>query len=153
MYVDPPAEVLKKARAGDLVYLAPCASKPDHFGEEHCTFPSVLLLAGNDTCAARAIIDTYRARKAVPRQRKAQHSALCHRRRGTDAPYRPVQVEVPGERSNLVRAEVGTQQSVDWVQRAQAIQFDAVRTNNMVALDNSEAYALLHDHAFTPASS
>ncbi|KAL1495579.1 hypothetical protein AB1Y20_016940 [Prymnesium parvum] len=34
-----------------------------------------------------------------------------------------------------------------WLTRAHAVRYDAVRTNNMVALDNSDAYACLDSNA------
>ncbi|KAL1504085.1 hypothetical protein AB1Y20_010495 [Prymnesium parvum] len=48
-------------------------------------------------------------------------------------------------------AQVGANENVDWIARAHAVRFDAVRTNNMVALDNSEAYAQLDSNAFVRA--
>ena len=42
---------------GDVVLLAPCASKSDQFGEQHCPFPSVLPHDGSDTSAAAAVRD------------------------------------------------------------------------------------------------
>jgi hypothetical protein len=39
------------------VLLAPCASKSDQFGEEHCPFPSILPCDGSPTSAAYAIRD------------------------------------------------------------------------------------------------
>lgn len=53
--VDPSREQLMSMRTGDVVLLAPCASKPDQFGEHHCTFPSSLLYDGSPTCAAGAL--------------------------------------------------------------------------------------------------
>ena len=38
-------------------------------------------------------------------------------------------------------AQVGAAQNVGWLRAAHAVRFDAVRTNNMVALDNAEAIA------------
>ena len=43
--------------SGDVVLLAPCASKSDQFGEQHCPFPSVLPHDGSDTSAAAAVRD------------------------------------------------------------------------------------------------
>jgi len=45
---------------------------------------------------------------------------------------------------------VGTAENVTWLQRAHGVRFDAVRTNNMVALDNADAYAQLDGQAFRP---
>ena len=44
-------------RPGDLVLVAPCSSKADQFGEEHCPFPSVIEYDGTSTCAAAALRD------------------------------------------------------------------------------------------------
>ena len=38
-------------------------------------------------------------------------------------------------------AQMGSAQNVNWLRSAHAVQFDAMRTNNMVALDNAEAIA------------
>ena len=38
-------------------------------------------------------------------------------------------------------AQVGTEQHISWIRRARATTHDAVRTNNLVALDNADAYA------------
>jgi len=43
--------------SGDVVLLAPCVSKSDQFGEQHCPFPSVLPHDGTDTSAAAAVRD------------------------------------------------------------------------------------------------
>ena len=56
-YTDPPANVLRSMQPGDMVFLAPCASKPDQFGERHCTFPSALRYDGTARCAAGALRD------------------------------------------------------------------------------------------------
>ncbi|KAL1515412.1 hypothetical protein AB1Y20_002039 [Prymnesium parvum] len=49
-------------------------------------------------------------------------------------------------------AQVGTAENVTWLQRAHGVRFDAVRTNNMVALDKyADAYAQLDGQAFRPA--
>jgi hypothetical protein len=42
---------------GDAVLLAPCASKSDQFGQEHCPFPSILPFNGDDMSAAASIRD------------------------------------------------------------------------------------------------
>ena len=42
---------------GDVVWLAPSASKSDQFGEEHCPYPSVLPYNGSPTSAAAAVRD------------------------------------------------------------------------------------------------
>ena len=52
---DPSRAELLSMRTGDLVFLTPCSSKPDPFGEEHCTFPSVLEYDGTELSAAGAI--------------------------------------------------------------------------------------------------
>ena len=55
--VDPTPQQLALRRAGDVVQLAPCESKPDQFGSEHCPFPSILPYDGTSTCAAAALFD------------------------------------------------------------------------------------------------
>jgi len=47
----------RQLRAGDCVLLAPCVSKADQFGQEHCPFPSILPYNGDLTCAAAAVRD------------------------------------------------------------------------------------------------
>lgn len=42
---------------GDCILLAPCTSKSDQFGEEHCPFPSILPFDGSDSSAAASIRD------------------------------------------------------------------------------------------------
>ena len=42
---------------GDVVWLAPCPSKSDQFGEEHCPYPSVLPYDGKPDSAAAAVRD------------------------------------------------------------------------------------------------
>ena len=53
--VDPSRADLLRMAPGDTVLLAPCASKPDQFGERHCTFPSSLRYDGTPLCAAGAL--------------------------------------------------------------------------------------------------
>lgn len=57
IHVDPTESTLRQMQPGDVVFVAPCASKPDQFGEEHCTCPSVLRYDGTSTCAAAAVRD------------------------------------------------------------------------------------------------
>jgi hypothetical protein len=57
---DPSAQQLALLRPGNFLLLAPCASKPDQFGEEHCPFPSVLPFDGLHNSAAAAICDIER---------------------------------------------------------------------------------------------
>eukprot|EP00962_Isochrysis_galbana_P026444 scaffold8214_cov121-Isochrysis_galbana.AAC.20 len=40
LIADPSVAQLSLLRPGDFILLAPCASKPDQFGEEHCPFLS-----------------------------------------------------------------------------------------------------------------
>jgi hypothetical protein len=47
----------RQLQPGDSVLLAPCASKSDQFGEEHCPFPSILPCGANPNSAAHAIRD------------------------------------------------------------------------------------------------
>ena len=42
-------------------------------------------------------------------------------------------------------AQVGTAQHIAWLRKASSVPFDALRANNMCALDNSEYYAQLHN--------
>ena len=189
--VDPTRAQLLSMRPGDLVYLAPCSSKPDQFGEEHCTFPSVLEYDGEPTSAAGAIREIELER---PCRGHARHTApLVADERGQPYSYyilnrwlHDLMVALFGhgvaetlswhsfriELACLLRAagcpdsmiqllcrwkcpasvqtyaQVGSQENVRWIHRAHAVRFDAVRTNNMVALDNSDAYAeLSHSRA------
>ncbi|KAL3895257.1 MAG: hypothetical protein SGPRY_013558 [Prymnesium sp.] len=48
-------------------------------------------------------------------------------------------------------AQVDASQNVSWLNQAHRVQFDAIRTNTMEALDSANALAHLSDHAFTPA--
>ena len=59
VYVDPDEATLRRMRIGDVVYIAPCASKPDQFGEDTCPFPSVLEFTGMQGCAATAVRDIF----------------------------------------------------------------------------------------------
>ena len=54
--VDPSPQQLRMMRPGDLIHLAPCPSKADQFGEEHCSFPSVLEYDGTEASAAGSIL-------------------------------------------------------------------------------------------------
>jgi hypothetical protein len=53
----PTAADWRQLQPGDSVLLAPCASKSDQFGEEHCPFPSILPCDANSSSAAYAIRD------------------------------------------------------------------------------------------------
>ena len=53
--VDPTRAELLGMKPGDTVLLAACASKPDQFGEQNCTFPSALRYDGSALCAAGAL--------------------------------------------------------------------------------------------------
>ena len=55
--VDPSPEQWRQAGRGDSILLAPCASKTDQFGLEHCPFPSVLPFDNSATSAAASIRD------------------------------------------------------------------------------------------------
>ena len=57
-------------RAGDIVLLAPCVSKSDQFGEQHCPYPSVLPHDGTDTSAAAAVRDIELEQPCDPQARK-----------------------------------------------------------------------------------
>lgn len=54
---NPTEAELRSMRPGDLVLVAPCSSKADQFGEEHCPFPAVIEYDGTATCAAAALRD------------------------------------------------------------------------------------------------
>ena len=56
--------------AGDVVLLAPCVSKSDQFGEQHCPFPSVLPHDGTDTSAAASVRDIELEQPCAPGARK-----------------------------------------------------------------------------------
>ena len=53
--VDPSLQQIQMMRPGDLIHLAPCPSKADQFGEEHCAFPSVLEYDGTEESAAGSL--------------------------------------------------------------------------------------------------
>ena len=55
--MNPTPEQLRSMRRGDVVLVAPCASKPDQFGEDHCPFPSVIEFDGSGVCAASVLRD------------------------------------------------------------------------------------------------
>ena len=54
---------------GDSILLAPCTSKSDQFGEEHCPFPSILPFDGSDASAAASIRDIELERPCSPADR------------------------------------------------------------------------------------
>lgn len=54
---------------GDSVLLAPCTSKTDQFGEEHCPFPSILPFDGADASAAASIRDIELEQPCLPADR------------------------------------------------------------------------------------
>ncbi|KAL3906774.1 MAG: hypothetical protein SGPRY_010423 [Prymnesium sp.] len=130
---------------------------PDQFGEEHCTFPSVMLYDGTATCAASATRDT-------------ELESPCH---GTARKTAPLFADEHGSPytyyvlnswlRKLLTALFGAQpaSAFSWhsfrielacLLRAAGVLtastlFDAVRTNNMVALDNADSYAHLESGA------
>ena len=55
LVTDPSPQQLRLMRPGDIIHLAPCPSKADQFGEEHCPFPSILEYDGSETSAAGSI--------------------------------------------------------------------------------------------------
>ena len=59
----------QELRSGDSVLLAPCASKSDQFGEEHCPFPSILPCSASPGCAASAIRDIMLEAPCAPSER------------------------------------------------------------------------------------
>ena len=54
---EPTADDWRALAPGDVVWLAPCPSKSDQFGEEHCPYPSVLPYDGRPDSAAAAVRD------------------------------------------------------------------------------------------------
>lgn len=193
IHVDPAEATLRSMLPGDLVFLAPCSSKPDQFGEEHCTFPSVLEYDGSPRCAAGAIRDIEMERACRGTERRSMplfadengapytyyalnrwlqqlltaligpaaaaafswHSfriELACLLRAAGCPDSVIQLMCRWKCPDSVQkyAQIGTQQNVDWLRKAHSIRYDAVRTNNMVALDHSEALAELEQRAFQP---
>ena len=57
IYTDPSPEQVRKRKAGDIVYLVQCESKPDQGGERNCPFPCILPYDGTPTCAAAGLMD------------------------------------------------------------------------------------------------
>ena len=57
--------------AGDSVQLAPCVSKSDQFGQEHCPFASDLPFDGSNTSAAAAIRDIELLTPCAPQDRSS----------------------------------------------------------------------------------
>jgi hypothetical protein len=55
---------------GDCIMLAPCTSKSDQFGEEHCPFPSILPYDGDDSSAAASIRDIELESPCPPHMRR-----------------------------------------------------------------------------------
>ena len=53
----PSPEQLRRARPGDVIFIRPCASKTDQFGEKHCSFYSVAAFNVEGDSAADAIRD------------------------------------------------------------------------------------------------
>lgn len=56
--------------ASDAVLLAPCVSKSDQFGEQHCPFPSILPHDGSDTSAAAGVRDIELEQPCAPNARR-----------------------------------------------------------------------------------
>ena len=75
----------RQLAAGDVVLLAPCASKSDQFGEVHCPFPSVLPHDGTDTSAAAAVRDIELEQPCAPNARRS--TALFSNERGEAFTY------------------------------------------------------------------
>ena len=166
---------------GDIVWLAPCASKSDQFGEEHCPFPSVLPFNGSHTCAAAAIRDIELELPCEPHKRGSTPlfcdeelqpftyavlhtelrkllSALYNERMASvyswhsiriglacslhaaDCPDAVIQLICRWASPSSLRVyrQMGIEKNVFWTERAQRVQFDAARVNNIPALDNTE---------------
>ena len=67
---NPTASDWRSLTAGDCVLLAPCTSKSDQFGEEHCPFPSIIPFDGTDASAAAAIRDVELQQPCAPHARR-----------------------------------------------------------------------------------
>ena len=66
----PTAADWRALSAGDVVLLAPCVSKSDQFGEQHCPFPSILPHDGSNTSAAAGIRDIELEQPCAPDARR-----------------------------------------------------------------------------------
>jgi len=182
--IDPTVADLRSMRPGDTALLAPCASKPDQFGEHHCTFPSSLCYDGSATCAAAALRDIELAEPCHGAARATRplfaneqggaynyrtlnewlHKLLCAllgsaaastlswhsfrielacRLRAANCPDSTIQLICRWACPESVQtyAQLGISQNVSWLQKAAAVQHDAVRTNNLPQLDNSQYFA------------
>jgi hypothetical protein len=171
-------------KPGDTAHLAPCASKPDQFGEQHCTFASALRYDGTPLCAAGALrgieldwpchgvardetplfADPAGAPYSYQRLNGWLHSLvsalygrcvadtlswhsfrieLACRLRAVDCPDSTIQLICRWACPESVQtyAQMGIQQNIAWLAKATAVQHDAVRTNNLPQLDNSEYFA------------
>ena len=177
----PTAADWRNLAPGDVVHLAPCASKADQFGERHCPFPSVLPHDGSDSSAAAAIRDIELEQPCAPSLRKC--TALFSNGDGQPFTYAILHAElrhlltaVVGERaaqayswhafriglacalhaadcpdpviqlicrwscpeSLQVYRQMGIDKNVFWTEKAQHVTFDAVRVNNLPALDDAD---------------
>ena len=54
--IEPSRSQLESMRPGDVIDLAPCASKPDQFGERHCAFPSIVPYDPSPASAFQSLI-------------------------------------------------------------------------------------------------
>jgi hypothetical protein len=66
----PSAADWRAMHPGDCILLAPCTSKSDQFGEEHCPFPSILPYDGLGTDAAAGIRDIEMEQPCAPDARR-----------------------------------------------------------------------------------
>ena len=82
----------RELASGDVVHLAPCASKADQFGERHCPFPSVLPHDGTDNSAAAAIRDIEIERPCPPHLR--ERTALFSDEDGQPFSYSVLHAEI-----------------------------------------------------------
>ena len=182
--VDPTRGELLSMQAGDTVFLAACASKPDQFGEQNCTFPSTLRYDGTPLSAAGALraieLDhpcrgSARARMPVFADEDGNpysystlngwlhtlmvaivgsgaastlswHSfriELACRLRAAGCPDSTIQLICRWACPESVQtyAQLGISQNVAWLTKAADVQHDAVRTNNLPQLDNSNYFA------------
>jgi len=183
-------------KVGDFVLLAPCASKPDQFGEEHSPFPSVLPFT-DPLSAAAAVRDIELERPCHGKDARRKmalfanasgtpYTYACLNRRlhelleglfgaavsstlswhsiriglacalhAAGCPDAVIQLicRWASEASLKVYRLLGVTAHVDWCDRAARAQFEAIRVNNLPALDNSVDYAaLLASPAARPAA-
>ena len=168
--------------SGDVVLLAPCASKSDQFGEVHCPYPSVLPFNGDNDCAAAAVRDIELEQPCLPDARKttplfadangqAFSYAILHNElralltglfghalasthswhsiriglacalHAANCPDAVIQLICRWQSPESLRVyrQTGIEKNIYWTELAGRTTFDAVRVNNLPALDNDDA--------------